>query len=86
MVSDRSWRVALASSATSKRLCFHLVALDGSKITVDRDRNRAFYGAEATPVQILRGETRLAPQYATELATLAGALARYSAPKPDTAP
>lgn len=61
------------------------VALDGSKISVDRDRNRAFYGVEATPEQILRGEVKPAPQYAKEFSALASTLARYSPPKPDTA-
>jgi lipid-binding SYLF domain-containing protein len=59
------------------------VALDGSKITVDRDRNRAFYGADATPEQILAGEARPAPQYVRDLSALASTLARYSPPKPD---
>jgi lipid-binding SYLF domain-containing protein len=61
------------------------VALDGSKIMIDRDRNRAFYGADATPEQILRGKAKPAPQYVKDLSTLATTLARYSAPKPDSA-
>ena len=60
------------------------VALDGSKITVDRDRNRAFYGADATPEQILRGDARPAPQFAKDLSAIATALGRYSTTKPDT--
>jgi lipid-binding SYLF domain-containing protein len=60
------------------------VSLDGSKITVDGDRNRAFYGRDATPEQILRGEAKPAPQFVKDLSTLASTLARYSAPKPDT--
>jgi SH3 domain-containing YSC84-like protein 1 len=57
------------------------VALDGSKITVDRDRNRAFYGPDATPEQILRGDAKPAPQFVNALSSLATTLARYSAPK-----
>ena len=60
------------------------VALDGSKIAVDGDRNHAFYGAEATPVQILAGQVRPAPQYVKNLSALATALGRYSAPKADS--
>lgn len=59
------------------------VALDGSKITVDSDRNHAIYGPEATPEQILTGAAKPDPKLAKNLATLASTLARYSAPKPD---
>ena len=58
------------------------VALDGSKIAVDGDRNRAFYGPDATPEQILSGEAKPAPQFVKDLATLATTLAQYVAPKP----
>ena len=58
------------------------VALDGSKITVDRDRNRAFYGPTATPEQILSGEAKPAPQFVKDLAALSTTLARYATPKP----
>ena len=58
------------------------VALDGSKITIDRDRNRAFYGPTATPEQILSGEAKPAPQFVKDLAALSTTLARYAATKP----
>jgi lipid-binding SYLF domain-containing protein len=60
------------------------VALDGSKITVDRDRNSAFYGPNATPEQIIRGEAKPAPQFVNDLSTLSATLARFSPPKPDS--
>ncbi len=59
------------------------VALDGSKIMVDKDRNLAVYGPEATPEQILMGQAKPDPKIARSLSALASTLARYSPPKPD---
>lgn len=59
------------------------VALDGSKVSLDEDRNRAFYGPNVTPDQILNGEAQPAPQFVKDLGMLATTLARYSSPKPD---
>jgi lipid-binding SYLF domain-containing protein len=61
------------------------VALDGSKITIDRDRTSAIYGPEATPEQILMGKAKPDPGLARRLSALANTLARYSPPKPNAA-
>ena len=61
------------------------VALDGSKITIDRDRNSAIYGAEVTPEQILTGKVKPDPKIARRLSALANTLARYSPAKPTAA-
>lgn len=59
------------------------IALDGSKIVIDKDRNHAVYGDAATPQQIITGEAKPDPKMATRLTTLGRTLARYSPAKPD---
>ena len=77
------WRLdAQFLSYSRSKGAFVGVALDGSKISVDGDRNRAFYGPEATPDQILDGRARPAPQFVKALSTLASTLSRYTAPRP----
>ena len=69
---DRSARI---------RASLRALALDGSKISVERDRNSAIYGPEATPEQILTGKAEPDPKLAQRLSALANTLARYSPPK-----
>jgi lipid-binding SYLF domain-containing protein len=57
------------------------VALDGSKISLDRDRNSAIYGPAATPEQILAGTAKPDPKVARSLMALADTLARYTPAK-----
>jgi lipid-binding SYLF domain-containing protein len=57
------------------------VALDGSKISLDAERNRAFYGVDATPERILTGQAKPSIQLRKDLSVLARALERSSTTK-----
>ncbi len=57
------------------------VSLDGSKISIDKDRNSAIYGPSATPEEILSGKAKADVRFAKSLSALSTTLARYGQPK-----
>ena len=90
MFSDRSRRAPCARAASTKRARFHLVVLSSllalfamPGIASGWAKERRDGATKVESEQILRGEAKPAPQFAKDLATLAGTLARYAAPKSD---
>jgi lipid-binding SYLF domain-containing protein len=59
------------------------VALDGSKVKVDKDRNAAVYGDGASAMDIMSGRAKADPSVAKQMAALSATLGRYTAPMPD---
>jgi lipid-binding SYLF domain-containing protein len=57
------------------------VSLDGSKISLDKDRNSAIYGPSATAEEIVSGKARPDPKFVKGLSALSTTLARYATPK-----
>jgi len=70
------------SYSRSKGL-FAGIALDGSKISLDKDSNSAIYGADATPTQILMNQVQPDPSVAEDMRGVATTLAKYGRPMPD---